>query len=200
MYLLGGYDGTDRLQDLYSIDIGALRPPSLLDICADYVRTNLDSVLETTTFKGVPHDIIDHVVFKRDLEGQLRGKCKLCRPGRCCAYRMQEVGACPSDDLKPTRGNAFGCVCGHSTFHHEVVEESSALISSVIIDLDYFVHSCCLVLSCLQNFMDESRSNRHQQKRSIDAMRIYLQALLRFYFIHGIYFNYSLISAQSVLH
>ncbi|KAI9910905.1 hypothetical protein PsorP6_010528 [Peronosclerospora sorghi] len=73
MYLLGGYDGTDRLQDLYSIDIGALRPPSLLDICADYVRTNLDSVLETTTFKGVPHDIIDNVIFKRDLEGQLRG-------------------------------------------------------------------------------------------------------------------------------
>eukprot|EP00644_Phytophthora_capsici_P000749 jgi/Phyca11/505875/fgenesh2_kg.PHYCAscaffold_16_\ len=51
MYLLGGYDGTDRLQDLYSIDIGALTPPSLLDICADYVRTNLDTMLETTTFK-----------------------------------------------------------------------------------------------------------------------------------------------------
>lgn len=24
MYLLGGYDGTDRLQDLYAIDVGAL--------------------------------------------------------------------------------------------------------------------------------------------------------------------------------
>jgi hypothetical protein len=24
MYLLGGYDGTDRLQDLYSIDIGTI--------------------------------------------------------------------------------------------------------------------------------------------------------------------------------
>ncbi|KAF1776339.1 hypothetical protein GQ600_13592 [Phytophthora cactorum] len=56
----------------------SLTPPSLLDICADYVRTNLDAVLETTTFKGVPLDIIDHVVFKRDLEGRLRGKCKLC--------------------------------------------------------------------------------------------------------------------------
>ncbi|KAG2861164.1 hypothetical protein PC110_g2203 [Phytophthora cactorum] len=124
MYLLGGYDGTDRLQDLYSIDIGALTPPSLLDICADYVRTNLDAVLETTTFKGVPLDIIDHVVFKRDLEGRLRGKCKLCRPGRCCVYRMQKMEPCPQDKQDQTRANHFGCVCGHSTFHHEVVEES----------------------------------------------------------------------------
>ncbi|KAF1778286.1 hypothetical protein GQ600_14725 [Phytophthora cactorum] len=52
-----------------SVTLGYLR---------DYVRTNLDAVLETTTFKGVPLDIIDHVVFKRDLEGRLRGKCKLC--------------------------------------------------------------------------------------------------------------------------
>ncbi|OWY99300.1 hypothetical protein PHMEG_00029716 [Phytophthora megakarya] len=125
MYLLGGYDGTDRLQDLYSIDIGALTPPSLLEICADYVRTNLDTVLETTTFKGVPQDIIDHVVFKRDLEGRLRGKCKLCRPGRCCVYRMQKTETCPQQEKQdPSRTNVFGCVCGHSTFHHEVVEES----------------------------------------------------------------------------
>uniref|UniRef100_A0AAV1TIM1 Galactose oxidase n=1 Tax=Peronospora matthiolae TaxID=2874970 RepID=A0AAV1TIM1_9STRA len=124
MYLLGGYDGTDRLQDLYSIDIGALTPPSLLEICADYVRANLDVVLETTTFKGVPQDLIDHVVFKRDMEGRLRGKCKLCRPGRCCVYRMQTIESCPQDDPELTRTNRSGCVCGHSTFHHEVVEES----------------------------------------------------------------------------
>ncbi|TDH73744.1 hypothetical protein CCR75_003836 [Bremia lactucae] len=72
MYLLGGYDGTDRLQDLYSIDIGALSPPSLLDICADFVRTNLDCVLETTTFKDFPREIVDQVIFKRDFEGRLR--------------------------------------------------------------------------------------------------------------------------------
>ncbi|KUF87605.1 hypothetical protein AM587_10005813 [Phytophthora nicotianae] len=69
-------------------------------------------------------DIIDHVIFKRDLEGRLRGKCKLCRPGRCCVYRMQKMESCPQDKQDPTRSNHFGCVCGHSTFHHEVVEES----------------------------------------------------------------------------
>lgn len=120
------------MQDLYSIDIGALTPPSLLDICADYVRTNLDTVLEMTTFKGVPQDIIDHVVFKRDLEGRLRGKCKLCRPGRCCVYRMQKMEPCPQDKQDPARANVFGCVCGHSTFHHEVVEESSTLLAGFI--------------------------------------------------------------------
>ncbi|CAI5734365.1 unnamed protein product [Peronospora farinosa] len=125
MYLLGGYDGTDRLQDLYSIDIGALTPPSLLEICADYVRANLNTVMATTTFKGVPQDIIDHVIFKRDLEGGLRGKCKLCRPGRCCVYRMQKMEPCPQDDDELTRADLCGCVCGHSALHHEVVEEST---------------------------------------------------------------------------
>lgn len=124
MYLLGGYDGTDRLQDLYSIEIGALTPPSLLDICADYVRTNLDTVLETTTFKGVPQDIIDHVIFKRDMEGRLRGKCKLCRPGRCCVYRMQKNEQSVHEMQDPTRTTHVSCICGHSTFHHEVVEEA----------------------------------------------------------------------------
>ncbi|ETI47587.1 hypothetical protein L916_07974 [Phytophthora nicotianae] len=163
MYLLGGYDGTDRLQDLYSIDIGALTPPSLLDICADYVRTNLDAVLETTTFKGVPMDIIDHVIFKRDLEGRLRGKCKLCRPGRCCVYRMQKMESCPQDKQDPTRSNHFGCVCGHSTFHHEVVEESSTL---TVIDLCSWwrVLTCFTSVCALQNSTERSLSDQHQQK------------------------------------
>jgi leucine-zipper-like transcriptional regulator 1 len=53
MYLLGGYDGTDRLQDLYSIDVGPMSPPSLLDLCANYARRNVDAILETTTFVGI---------------------------------------------------------------------------------------------------------------------------------------------------
>ncbi|KAL7678827.1 putative kelch-type beta propeller [Plasmopara halstedii] len=125
MYLLGGYDGTDRLQDLYSIDIGALTPPSLLNICADYIRTNLDSVLETTTFKGVPRDVIEHVVFKRDLEGRLRGNCKLCRPGKCCVYRIRDSEPCPESKQDSKRTSHLSCICGHSTFHHEVVEETT---------------------------------------------------------------------------
>lgn len=124
MYLLGGYDGTDRLQDLYSIDIGALSPPSLLDICADFVRTNLDCVLETTTFKDFPREIVDQVIFKRDFEGRLRGTCKLCRPGRCCVYRMQKNDCCPRDiQNSPSTCHSI-CICGHSTFHHNVVDES----------------------------------------------------------------------------
>ncbi|KAF1776332.1 Kelch-type beta propeller [Phytophthora cactorum] len=173
MYLLGGYDGTDRLQDLYSIDIGALTPPSLLDICADYVRTNLDAVLETTTFKGVPLDIIDHVVFKRDLEGRLRGKCKLCRPGRCCVYRIQKMEPCPQDKQDQTRANHFGCVCGHSTFHHEVVEESKLYGKKPI--------------------------GSTSTKGSFNALRFYLQAPIRLHVVYVVNFIASFISSQSLL-
>lgn len=37
MYLLGGYDGTDRLQDLYSIDIGEIKCAE----CTKFSVTNL---------------------------------------------------------------------------------------------------------------------------------------------------------------
>ncbi|GMF31850.1 unnamed protein product [Phytophthora fragariaefolia] len=220
MYLLGGYDGTDRLQDLYSIDIGALTPPSLLDICADYVRTNLDTVLETTTFKGVPQDIIDHVVFKRDLEGRLRGKCKLCRPGRCCVYRMQKMEQCPQDKQDPTRTSVFGCVCGHSTFHHEVVEESStwrAVFIYWLLARQTDVFCLCYLStelygkkpigststkgakSCLLRWLLAKSCSRVIVRCSFDAMWIHLQASLRFDVFFSLNIIASFISAQPIL-
>ncbi|DAZ98424.1 TPA: hypothetical protein N0F65_000138 [Lagenidium giganteum] len=127
MYLLGGYDGTDRLQDLYSIDVGALSPPSLLDICADYIRRNLDVVLERQSFVGVPSDLLHYVVFKRDGEDYLRGRCKICRPGRCGVYRLRHSE--PKTESVRNKhdhgGNKhFLCECGHSNFHHELIDET----------------------------------------------------------------------------
>ena len=54
MYLLGGYDGTDRLHDLYSIHVGTLTPSSLLSICATYLRNNFKQVAENSKFDGIP--------------------------------------------------------------------------------------------------------------------------------------------------
>ncbi|KAF1778276.1 Kelch-type beta propeller [Phytophthora cactorum] len=59
VYVFGGTDRRRRQQDLYQLEI----------------ETGTWSQVQT---RGVPLDIIDHVVFKRDLEGRLRGKCKLC--------------------------------------------------------------------------------------------------------------------------
>lgn len=128
MYLLGGYDGTDRLQDLYAIDVGPVSPPSLLEICSDYVRKNLPAILETTTFEGVSLDIMNYVVFKRDGDDHLRGKCKVCHAGRCSVLRNRQTDT-PVDpvrsktDATPTRQHM--CVCGHSSFHHEMIDEQS---------------------------------------------------------------------------
>jgi hypothetical protein len=119
MYLLGGYDGTDRLHDLYSIHVGPLSPPSLLSLCATYTRHNVDRILAHTSFRGVPYgahthlyidtylrrfltvddcilmwltiDVLGDVIFRRDAESNLRGKCTLCRDGRCCMYKLSRV-------------------------------------------------------------------------------------------------------------
>lgn len=140
---------------LHSCLSGPQSPPSLMDICADYVRTNLDSVLDLTTFKGVPQgtvcrqetllfimsltdlcfaDLIDYVVFKRDSEGHLRGQCKLCRPGKCCTYRVQQ-----SDEFANfARPMPVPCDCGHSNFHHELIEDSSTfqLVRNAVVGSD----------------------------------------------------------------
>lgn len=66
-------------------------------------------------------DLIDYVVFKRDDEGNLRGKCKLCRPGKCCIYRAQQSEGSAS----MARATPAPCDCGHGNFHHELIEDSS---------------------------------------------------------------------------
>uniref|UniRef100_K3WQL2 Uncharacterized protein n=1 Tax=Globisporangium ultimum (strain ATCC 200006 / CBS 805.95 / DAOM BR144) TaxID=431595 RepID=K3WQL2_GLOUD len=132
MYLLGGYDGTDRLQDLYAIDVGALSPPSLVDICSEYIRRNTDAILDVTTFKGVPSDVLDHVIFKRDGESHLRGKCKVCRSGRCCVYRVRKDDTPDTENSPPANRDKndtnqkkeYVCLCGHSNYHHELIDES----------------------------------------------------------------------------
>ncbi|ETV70104.1 hypothetical protein, variant 1 [Aphanomyces astaci] len=116
MYLLGGYDGTDRLHDLYSIHVGPLSPPSLLALCASYARRNVDDILAYTSFKGVPQCgtkkmvmmscpfivvVLDDVIFQRDGDNVLRGKCAQCRDGRCSVYKLSRA-ASSTDAANPT--------------------------------------------------------------------------------------------------
>lgn len=130
MYLLGGYDGTDRLHDLYSVHVGAISPPSLLSLCAAFARNHVDKILVHTSFKGVPAEILNDVIFRRDTENTLRGKCTLCREGRCSMYKLSKIPVEAS--MRPSRGKgkvveAFPCVCGHSNGHHEMIDEQKLL-------------------------------------------------------------------------
>ncbi|KAF0686689.1 Aste57867_21531 [Aphanomyces stellatus] len=143
MYLLGGYDGTDRLHDLYSIHVGPLSPPSLLALCASYTRNHVDQIMMYTSFKGVPQMVMDDVIFRRDSENVLRGKCSLCREGRCNIYKLSRLPPQSMDTAMTPGGSrsrsastsslsskskcsldsAFPCVCGHSNSHHEMIDE-----------------------------------------------------------------------------
>ncbi|OQS02125.1 hypothetical protein THRCLA_05483 [Thraustotheca clavata] len=137
MYLLGGYDGTDRLHDLYSIHVGPLSPPSLLNICANYARNNFDRILEHQSFCGVPHDVLGQVIFRRDNSNELRGKCTLCRDGRCSLYKVSRVTQhdnAPQGRHSRSRPNCNAsnnlkydglhpCVCGHGNGYHELIDE-----------------------------------------------------------------------------
>lgn len=127
MYLLGGYDGTDRLQDLYSIDVGALSPPSLLDICAAYVRSNLDTIVEKQNLGVLPPDLVNFVIFSRDGDNVLRGKCNLCKPGRCGVYHDRPLSSRVDRSrgkTEPVPKKQFICMCGHSSFNHDPIDES----------------------------------------------------------------------------
>lgn len=89
MYLLGGYDGTDRLHDLYSIHVGTLTPSSLFQVCTNYVRNNYQILPKT--FSVLPKDIVDHVIWKRDSMNLLRGHCTCCSKERCQKYEKVRV-------------------------------------------------------------------------------------------------------------
>ncbi|KDO24144.1 hypothetical protein SPRG_10571 [Saprolegnia parasitica CBS 223.65] len=133
MYLLGGYDGTDRLHDLYSIHVGPLSPPSLLNLCAAYTRHNVDRILEHHSFRGVPYDVLGQVIFRRDGDNDLRGKCTVCRDGRCSLYKLSRMpapeSAPPARHLRsrdrPNKHveNTMPCVCGHGNGLHELIDE-----------------------------------------------------------------------------
>ncbi|ETV70106.1 hypothetical protein, variant 3 [Aphanomyces astaci] len=90
MYLLGGYDGTDRLHDLYSIHVGPLSPPSLLALCASYARRNVDDILAYTSFKGVPQCrcIFDDCMYfeNRCFENINCGRCREVLLAECCLF------------------------------------------------------------------------------------------------------------------
>lgn len=133
MYLLGGYDGTDRLHDLYSIHVGTLTPSSLLSICATYLRKNVKCIAEKSKFDGIPRDLVDRVIWRRDMYNNIRGRCKLCPKERCQHFECIRVPRSQQQHTMESQGSFFSstnfsecmCVCGHSNVEHYKIHEKT---------------------------------------------------------------------------
>ncbi|OQS00997.1 hypothetical protein ACHHYP_02026 [Achlya hypogyna] len=134
MYLLGGYDGTDRLHDLYSI-----HPPSRATTSTKYSSFNpFEACLKvraaSMTVTPLIHveDVLGQIIFRRDADNELRGRCTACRDGRCGLYKLSRMPP-PEAPVRHLRSrdraapkqldNALPCVCGHGNGLHELIDE-----------------------------------------------------------------------------
>nr|CCA23939.1 conserved hypothetical protein [Albugo laibachii Nc14] len=192
MYLLGGYDGTHRLHDLHSIELGtssarnphsmlivhlgALSPLSLVDLCASFIRKNHSTMPLSTPLSALPSDLLCQIVFKRDAIGILRGKCTQCPGGRCDIYRYprrkMSIGSHKTTNLN------VECFCGHSNFFHEHVsiyelanggidtKSANQHVSNVINDV-YTPTMRLLRNAFCKRISDPTRSSRPSRKSTI---------------------------------
>ena len=105
LFLVGGYDGKERLRDIYRLDIGPRNPPTLTGLLTDYIRQNLTEVQEAHQYHPLPLEA-GHVewllecyrIFDRDLSGAFRGACEK-RGCRCPSYRRRHYNS-PGADLE----------------------------------------------------------------------------------------------------
>lgn len=130
MYLLGGYDGTDRLHDLFSVHVGTLTPASLLSMCATYMRNNFKQVAEKSKFDGIPRDLVDWVIWRRDMYNNIRGRCKLCPEERCRNYgrvrnQLNTMETQSSFFTSAPYLTECMCVCGHANIEHFKIHEKT---------------------------------------------------------------------------
>jgi hypothetical protein len=108
MYILGGYDGRERLDDLYGVDVGPKAPAPLLELCAAAVRQA--PAVRAGAARLLPAHIVDGVVWRRDAEGALRGGCSM---NGCTLF---EPGC-------TAKADPALCLCGRAAFDHASVDE-----------------------------------------------------------------------------
>ncbi|CCI47192.1 unnamed protein product [Albugo candida] len=110
MFVFGGVDKSQvRYNDLQRYNLA-------------FIRKNYRSMEKSAPFSALPADLLNHVVFRRDQTGVLRGKCNQCPDGRCDFYRHPrgKIPYPPQQSLEA----AFECFCGHSNICHEAVDVS----------------------------------------------------------------------------
>ncbi|GBG26391.1 Kelch domain-containing protein 3 [Hondaea fermentalgiana] len=73
MYVLGGYDGENRLNDMHRVFVGPLSPAPLMNLCAAQIRSNADELVRRGgVFEKIAPMVLDTVVWTRDSCGFLR--------------------------------------------------------------------------------------------------------------------------------
>lgn len=151
MYLLGGYDGDHRLNDVRSVYLGNLSPPPLKDICAEYIRCNLHVVQKTCCISDGVASHLTGLIWGRDASNVLRGgihdkdvtTCtgfesfrvppvdtgSLVYSTRGDALVMSPTSAAPSSPVSlehPQNHMGNRCAaCGHAARKHEPIDEET---------------------------------------------------------------------------
>jgi len=103
--VVGGYDGKQRLNDMFSLYLGPLSPAPLQEMAASVIRRNK----ELTT--SLPPLIVETLVWTRDASNVLRGGrkdlqgCTACEVYQCSF----ETGICGA--------------CGHNYIQHELIRD-----------------------------------------------------------------------------
>lgn len=161
---------TKREHDLGEVNVQG-RPERCdhLDVQQWYVNTVSISLSHSAACRCA--DLLEHVIFKRDGENQLRGKCKMCRSGRCCVYRVRKD--CNPAPQSPSRSDTekqgspieHVCFCGHSNFHHELIDESSTSDCTVQVVCEEIANAVVvLVVFLLQSSSARSPWTRRRRK------------------------------------
>jgi len=115
MYVLGGYDGTDRLNEVHRVYLGNLSPPPLLELAARKVRRNLNS-LKFEDLSVIPPFVVESVLWTRDCDGNFRGGSK----------RIDACGELKCQNFLPSSCDKSICiVCEGHAYGHDLIEEKS---------------------------------------------------------------------------
>jgi N-acetylneuraminic acid mutarotase len=108
MYLLGGYDGDYRLNDVRSVYLGNLSPPPLKDICAEYIRCNLQAVQKTCCISGDVASHLTSLIWSRDASNVLRGGIHNKTKTTCTGFEGFRVSPIDTESLVySSRGDAL---------------------------------------------------------------------------------------------
>jgi len=99
MYILGGYDGDDRLNDMHRVYLGPLTPAPLSELCASLIRKNVASMSGNGgVFEYIAPMVLDTVIWTRDSRGLLRGG-RVDHGKQVCSRFVKKRRVAPSSSI-----------------------------------------------------------------------------------------------------
>ncbi len=137
LYVTGGFDGNERLNDSFIVNLGPLSPPSLSEICARYLRKNYEEVSKKDSFERIPNEILESLIWTRSgNDDKIRGGIVLNKESKekatiivCDGLSLDERRPFLSEEenisIEVTRQQCNRC--GRPANEHELIENKSVL-------------------------------------------------------------------------